>query len=117
MGNKEEKDTMREGQVFSSMAAVPLLASEPFNITVSSPSCEVYILSGRHIDRIPDSALEELRNCLRQDMLKRVKTLCIRAAHGREPMQSPRATGFPDWREAPCTAHRTAISRASSLPS
>lgn len=116
----EESATLSDGEVFCSMATVPFLAAEPFTITVTSESCVVFYLSCDCFIKITSEGCEPvltaLRKHLRHDMTKRVRNLCIKSTFGREPMQSPRAAGFPDWREAPATAHRNEISRPSSNP-
>lgn len=112
----KEKDTMGAGEVFCSMSAVPLLAAEPFTVTVTSPTCEVFVLNSSFFCEMQESVLSELRKHLRQDIMKRVKSLCIKSATGRDAMQSPRAEGFPDWREAPATAPRTAIANRGPSP-
>merc|ERR1712139_175230 len=114
---RAKKDTMGDGDVFSSMSAVPFLSAEPFNVVVSSTKCEVYILHRMHFEEIQDSVMSQLRKHLRQDTMKRVKALCIKSAAGRDAMQSPRAESFPDWREAPATAPVSAIiPRSQSQP-
>jgi len=119
-----DSDTQGIGDVFSSMSAVPFLSAEPFTVTVASDECQVFFLETEffvNFDDAPGSVLTTLRSILRHDITKRLKQLSIQNNIGRDPMQSPRASGFPDWREAPATAPRTAILRKSacsqSLPS
>jgi CRP-like cAMP-binding protein len=113
----EEKDTLGDAKAFSSMSAVSLLGAEPFDVRVSSSQCELYVLTKKKMVEVQEFLLSPLKRQIRHEVKQRVKRLSVRSALGRDAMQSPRATGFLDWREAPITAHRTMIaSRASSQP-
>lgn len=106
--------TLTAGAVFSSMSAVPFEMTEPFTVTVASPSCEVLLLVKKDWDQIPEVVLKAVQTHLRTTMAKRVKHLCIKRALGRDPMGSPRAEGFTDFRDAPATAPTSSIRKAAA---
>merc|ERR1712087_565058 len=83
--DRKDSETVSKGGLFSSVAAVPFHAREPLSAMVVSPTAEILVLEGDNFRMLPEVYLDRLRNYLRQQMLRRLKSLCVRRSAQRDP--------------------------------
>lgn len=99
--SKKDSETVTEGGMFSSVGAVPFHAREPFSAIAASPSCEVLVLEGDDLRMLPEVYLDRLRTYLRQQMLRRLKQLCVRRTAQRDPAWFSDEKGFAAFTAIP----------------